>query len=86
MRAILQLCGLNDSARRAKIFPTVTYFGLTTISTIGFGNVTPVMMQARYATVAEGTTGQFLLGDSGGATGRDANEPIRKPAGEKGKA
>jgi hypothetical protein len=43
------------------IFPTLIYFSLTTLSTIGFGDITPVMMQARYAAVAEGITGQFYL-------------------------
>jgi amino acid transporter len=37
------------------------YFSLTTLSTIGFGDITPVSMQARYAAVAEGITGQFYL-------------------------
>jgi hypothetical protein len=43
------------------IFPTLIYFSFTTLSTIGFGDITPVMMQARYAAVAEGITGQFYL-------------------------
>ncbi len=37
------------------------YFSLTTLSTIGFGDITPVTLQARYAAVAEGITGQFYL-------------------------
>ena len=41
--------------------PTLTYFSFTTLSTIGFGDITPVTMQARYAAVAEGITGQFYL-------------------------
>jgi len=43
------------------IFPTLGYFSLTTLSTIGFGDITPVTLQARYAAVAEGITGQFYL-------------------------
>jgi voltage-gated potassium channel len=43
------------------IFPTLTYFSFTTLSTIGYGDIAPVMMQARYAAVAEGITGQFYL-------------------------
>jgi hypothetical protein len=43
------------------IFPTLVYFSFTTISTVGFGDITPVLMQARYAAVAEGITGQFYL-------------------------
>jgi len=43
------------------IFPILEYFSLTTLSTIGFGDITPVTLQARYAAVAEGITGQFYL-------------------------
>ena len=42
-------------------FPILVYFSLTTLSTIGFGDITPVTLQARYAAVAEGITGQFYL-------------------------
>jgi Ion channel len=41
--------------------PIFIYFSLTTLSTIGFGDITPVTLQARYAAVAEGITGQFYL-------------------------
>jgi hypothetical protein len=44
-----------------EIFPTLVYFSLTTLSTIGFGDITPVTLQSRYAAVAEGITGQFYL-------------------------
>lgn len=43
------------------IFPVFIYFSLTTLSTIGFGDITPLTLQARYAAVAEGITGQFYL-------------------------
>jgi Ion channel len=43
------------------IFPVFIYFSLTTLSTIGFGDITPITLQARYAAVAEGITGQFYL-------------------------
>ncbi len=43
------------------IFPVLGYFSLTTLSTIGFGDITPITLQARYAAVAEGITGQFYL-------------------------
>jgi hypothetical protein len=43
------------------VFPTLVYFSFATISTVGFGDITPVLMQARYAAVAEGITGQFYL-------------------------
>src|SRR5208282_1130825 len=41
--------------------PVLIYFSLTTLSTIGFGDITPLTLQARYAAVAEGITGQFYL-------------------------
>ena len=44
-----------------QIFPILGYFSLTTLSTIGFGDITPLTLQARYAAVAEGITGQFYL-------------------------
>jgi hypothetical protein len=44
-----------------EIFPVLVYFSLTTISTVGFGDITPLTLQARYASVAEGITGQFYL-------------------------
>ena len=42
-------------------FPIFLYFSLTTLSTVGFGDITPVTLQARYAAVGEGITGQFYL-------------------------
>ncbi len=42
-------------------FPILGYFSLTTLSTIGFGDITPLTLQARYAAVAEGITGQFYM-------------------------
>jgi voltage-gated potassium channel len=49
------------TAKEHDIFTILIYFSLTTLSTIGFGDITPVTMQARYAAVAEGITGQFYL-------------------------
>jgi hypothetical protein len=43
------------------IFPILGYYSLGTISTIGAGDLSPVSLQARYATVAEAITGQFYL-------------------------
>jgi hypothetical protein len=53
--------GSSEGLTEQTIFPTLVYFSLTTLSTIGFGDITPVLMQARYAAVAEGITGQFYL-------------------------
>ena len=46
---------------RQNVIPIFVYFSLTTLSTIGFGDILPVSLQARYAAVAEGITGQFYL-------------------------
>jgi amino acid transporter len=43
------------------IFPILGYFSLTTLSTVGYGDITPLTLQARYAAVAEGIAGQFYL-------------------------
>jgi amino acid transporter len=53
--------GSIQSTHFQHIFPVFGYFSLTTLSTIGFGDITPVTLQARYAAVAEGITGQFYL-------------------------
>jgi voltage-gated potassium channel len=37
------------------------YFSLITLSTVGYGDITPLTMQARFAAAAEGITGQFYL-------------------------
>jgi hypothetical protein len=42
-------------------FPVFIYFSLTTFATVGFGDITPLTLQARYASVAEAITGQFYL-------------------------
>lgn len=43
------------------VYAIFMYFSLTTLSTIGFGDITPVSLQARYMAVAQGITGQFYL-------------------------
>ena len=43
------------------VFPVLTYFSLTTLATIGYGDIIPLTLQARYAAVAEGITGQMYL-------------------------
>jgi amino acid transporter len=45
----------------AHLLPVLGYFSLTTLSTIGFGDITPLTLQARYVAVAEGITGQFYM-------------------------
>jgi amino acid transporter len=42
-------------------FPVLIYFSLTTLSTVGYGDITPLSLQARYAAVAEAIVGQFYL-------------------------
>ena len=44
-----------------QITPVLIYFSLTTIATVGYGDITPLSLQARYAAVAEGIAGQFYL-------------------------
>jgi voltage-gated potassium channel len=44
-----------------KVFPVLAYFSFVTLTTIGYGDITPLTLQARYAAIAEGVTGQFYL-------------------------
>jgi len=53
--------GTAGPASEQQTIPVLIYFSLTTLSTIGFGDITPITLQARYAAVAEGITGQFYL-------------------------
>ena len=53
--------GAAGPASEQQTIPVLIYFSLTTLSTIGFGDITPITLQARYAAVAEGITGQFYL-------------------------
>jgi len=53
--------GTSPVVNEQHLFPIFLYFSLTTLSTIGFGDITPLSLQARYAAVAEGITGQFYL-------------------------
>ena len=63
-------------ASEQQTIPVLIYFSLTTLSTIGFGDITPITLQARYAAVAEGITRTVLPCDSGRAASRNADEPI----------
>jgi Ion channel len=53
--------GSPPSAGSQNLFPIWVYFSLTVLSTVGFGDIVPVTLPARYAAVAEGITGQFYL-------------------------
>jgi hypothetical protein len=53
--------GTSPGVGEQHVFPIFIYFSLTTLSTIGFGDITPLTLPARYAAVAEGITGQFYL-------------------------
>jgi ion channel len=57
----LALAKSGQSLKLAQVFPVLGYFSLTTLSTIGFGDITPLTLQARYVAAAEGITGQFYL-------------------------
>jgi voltage-gated potassium channel len=53
--------GASPKVSVEHMFPVFIYFSLTVLSTIGFGDITPLTLPARYAAVAEGITGQFYL-------------------------
>ena len=44
-----------------QVTPVLIYFSLTTLATVGYGDITPLTLQARYAAVSEGIAGQFYL-------------------------
>jgi amino acid transporter len=44
-----------------QVMPVLVYFSLTTLATVGYGDITPLTLQARYAAVSEGIAGQFYL-------------------------
>jgi amino acid transporter len=44
-----------------QVTPVLIYFSLTTLATVGYGDITPATLQARYAAVSEGIAGQFYL-------------------------
>jgi len=50
-----------ESGKETQIMPVLFYFSLTTLSTVGFGDITPVTLAARYMAVAEAILGQFYL-------------------------
>ena len=47
--------------KQSSVYPMLIYFSLITLTTIGYGDITPLTMKARYAAIAEGVTGQFYL-------------------------
>jgi amino acid transporter len=53
--------GASPTPEPQYVVPILVYFSMTTLSTIGFGDITPVSLQARYLAIAEGITGQFYL-------------------------
>jgi amino acid transporter len=44
-----------------QVYAVLFYFSLTTLATVGYGDILPLSLQARYSAVAEGITGQFYL-------------------------
>jgi hypothetical protein len=52
---------ISGPSTEQEAFPVLIYFSLTTLATIGYGDITPVTLQARYAAVAEGIMGQFYM-------------------------
>jgi hypothetical protein len=53
--------GSAATPSQQQITPVLIYFSLTTLATVGYGDITPLTLQARYASVAEGIAGQFYL-------------------------
>jgi voltage-gated potassium channel len=47
--------------KQESVVLVLVYFSLVTLTTIGYGDISPLTMKARYAAIAEGVTGQFYL-------------------------
>jgi len=43
------------------LLPVLVYFSLTTLATVGYGDIAPVSLLARYVAVSEAIMGQFYL-------------------------
>jgi hypothetical protein len=43
------------------VFPVLGYFSFITLTTVGYGDIAPLTLQARYAALVEGIAGQFYL-------------------------
>lgn len=52
---------LAITAEPQHVLPILIYFSLTTLTTVGFGDISPATLAARYLAIAEGITGQFYL-------------------------
>jgi voltage-gated potassium channel len=65
------------------MFPILGYFSLITLSTVGYGDITPLTMQARFASAAEGITGQFYLAILvARLVGMQMSQSSKQPAGQ----
>jgi amino acid transporter len=53
--------GASPPPSEQLVTPVLLYFSLTTLATVGYGDITPVTLLARYAAVTEGIAGQFYL-------------------------
>jgi len=51
----------NAPLHDESVLPNFVYFSLITLSTVGYGDITPLTIGARYAAAVEGITGQFYL-------------------------
>jgi hypothetical protein len=61
-------------------FPLLIYFSLTTLATVGYGDITPATLQTRY-TAGRGDHGPALPGDLRRAARGDADDPVGRSAG-----
>jgi hypothetical protein len=53
--------GLTDGASLTAKGPSLLYFSFITLTTVGYGDITPVSDGARLLAMAEGVTGQFYI-------------------------
>ena len=56
-----ELDAASSHASNPHVFPMLVYFSLTTLSTVGFGDITPTNALTRFVAVAEALVGQLYL-------------------------
>ena len=62
VRRVVVLAGTDPGSFTEPLTRTDSlYFVVTVFATVGFGDITPLSLSARYAAVAEAITGQFYL-------------------------
>ena len=58
----LSAAGTGDPEEASGLFIRMCYFSATTVTTLGFGDITPVSTEARVLSAAEAVVGVAIIG------------------------